>query len=43
MDVQPFSINIPESTLSDLRARLAQTRWPDTIAGSDWLYGASLN
>ncbi len=43
MDVQPFSILIPEPTLSDLKARLAQTRWPDTIAGSDWRYGASLD
>jgi pimeloyl-ACP methyl ester carboxylesterase len=43
MDVQPFSIHIPEHTLSDLRARLGQTRWPDEIAGSDWSYGASLS
>ena len=42
MRVQPFSINVPASTLSDLKARLAQTRWPDAIAHSDWTYGASL-
>lgn len=42
MDVQPFTIRIPDSTLSDLRSRLLQTRWPDQIAASDWKYGASL-
>lgn len=43
MDVQHFRIHIPEETLSDLKARLRQTRWPDSIAGSAWTYGASLN
>jgi len=43
MEVRPFSIQIPEETLSDLKSRLFQTRWPDSIAGSDWTYGASLN
>lgn len=43
MRVQPFSINISEHTLSDLTARLAQTRWPDTITDSGWSYGADVN
>lgn len=42
MDVQPFTIRIPDTTLSDLRSRLANTRWPDEIAGSGWSYGANL-
>lgn len=42
MRVRPFSINVPASTLSDLKARLAQTRLPDAISDSDWTYGASL-
>ena len=42
MDIQPFSIHILESTLSDLKARLLQTRWPDAIDGSGWSYGADL-
>ena len=43
MDVQPFAIHLPESTLADLQQRLALTRWPDEIAGSAWSYGANLN
>lgn len=43
MDVQPFTINIPQSTLADLQQRLALTRWPDEIAGSGWSRGADLN
>ena len=40
--IQPFSVNIPEGALEDLRQRIATTRWPDkeTIAdqsqGSRW-------
>jgi epoxide hydrolase len=29
---QPFKIAVPEETLSDLRERLAKTRWPDDFA-----------
>ncbi len=43
MDIQPFSIHIPESTLSDLKDRLRQTRWPDEIEDSNWDYGANLD
>lgn len=43
MPVRPFSINIPEEVLVDLRGRLSRTRWPDEIAGSGWEYGASLS
>jgi pimeloyl-ACP methyl ester carboxylesterase len=43
MDVQPFTINIPQSTLADLQQRLGLTRWPDEIAGSGWSHGADLN
>jgi pimeloyl-ACP methyl ester carboxylesterase len=35
----PFTIDIPEATLIDLRDRLARTRWPDAIAGVGWRYG----
>lgn len=35
----PFSINIPDSDIEDLRHRLRQTRWPDALAGSGWRYG----
>ncbi|HEY6232133.1 MAG TPA: epoxide hydrolase, partial [Pyrinomonadaceae bacterium] len=41
MRIRPFSIQIPESTLSDLKARLTRTRWPDAIEDSGWTQGAS--
>ena len=43
MDVQPFQVHIPESTLEDLRQRLARTRWSGEIPGSRWDYGANLD
>src|SRR4051812_19943497 len=40
--VQPFSIQIPEATLEDLRDRLSRTRWPDEIPGTGWEYGSNM-
>src|SRR6266511_4626118 len=42
MNVQPFSINIPQEDLDDLNDRLARTRWPDESPGVDWNYGVPL-
>lgn len=42
MEVQPFTINIPQATLDDLQARLAMTRFTDEIPGSGSDYGVSL-
>ena len=42
MDIQPYTVQIPEADLVDLQTRLAHTRWPDEIAGADWEYGTSL-
>jgi epoxide hydrolase len=41
MCIRPFTTQIPEATLSDLKLRLAQTRWPDAINDSGWIRGAS--
>ncbi len=41
-DIRPFTIVVPDSDLDDLRRRLAATRWPDHIPGSDWDYGCDL-
>lgn len=41
MTVQPFRIDIPQSTLDDLAERLADTRWPTPIDGAGWDYGTS--
>jgi pimeloyl-ACP methyl ester carboxylesterase len=37
--VQPFKIALPDSVLSDLKDRLARTRWPDQIDETGWEYG----
>lgn len=42
MDVQPFSVRVPDAALTDLRQRLARTRWPDAVEGAGWAYGADL-
>src|SRR3712207_311286 len=40
--VRPFTIEVPESVLEDLRDRLRRTRWPAEIADSGWTYGTNL-
>lgn len=42
MDIQPFTIQIPDAVLEDLQRRLAATRWPGEIPGSAWDYGSNL-
>ena len=39
---EPFSISIPERVLSDLRARLRNTRWPENAPGERWSQGTDL-
>src|SRR5467141_4022806 len=43
MSVQAFTITIAQSTLDDLRERLARTRWPDEVEGAGWDYGTNLD
>ncbi|WP_194818275.1 epoxide hydrolase family protein [Nocardia sp. XZ_19_385] len=38
-NIEPFRIDIPQSDLDDLHARLANTRWPDELPGVGWTYG----
>ncbi len=42
MQPTPFQIAFPDSIFSDLKNRLAQTRWPDQAPGEEWQYGTSL-
>ena len=42
-DIRPFTIAVPDEVLADLRDRLARTRWPDQIPGTEWTYGTDLN
>ena len=38
----PFTVDIPESALDDLRARIRNTRWPEAETVDDWSQGIPL-
>jgi pimeloyl-ACP methyl ester carboxylesterase len=40
--VVPFTIQVPDAVLSDLKYRLAHTRLPDELPGAGWDYGMNL-
>src|SRR5215218_2688715 len=40
---RPFRIDVPDTVLTDLRERLARTRWPEPIPGTEWDYGAKVD
>jgi len=42
LDITPFSIQIEEEILSDLRERIRKTRWPDQSPGAAWEQGTDL-
>jgi pimeloyl-ACP methyl ester carboxylesterase len=42
MAIEPFRIQVPDTTLTDLRERLARTRFPDEVNDGDWSYGTAL-
>jgi len=42
MRIAPFTIRIPDEVLSDLRARIRNTRWPDQAPGAAWAQGTDL-
>lgn len=42
MQIQPFTIAIPETELDDLRERLARVRWPAELPGVGWGRGVPL-
>lgn len=41
--ISPFTIDIPQDDLDDLRRRLLATRWPDQMPGQEWKYGAEIS
>lgn len=44
MQVQPFTINVPQPVLDDLAERLAETRWAAKVEGIEkWDYGADFD
>ncbi|HTZ98670.1 MAG TPA: epoxide hydrolase [Terriglobales bacterium] len=40
--IRPFKLHVPDSVLTDLHRRLAETRWPDQLPGTTWEYGADI-
>lgn len=40
--MRPFAIDVPQSSLDDLRRRLRETRWPDELPGVGWSRGVPL-
>jgi len=42
MHIEPFSIRVKDEVLSDLRARIRNTRWPDQAPGIAWEQGTDL-
>lgn len=42
-NVEPFRLDVPQRELDDLRARLANTRWPERETVDDWSQGARLD
>jgi epoxide hydrolase len=42
-EINPYSIDIPQGALDDLRDRLGRTRWPDELPGVGWDLGVPLD
>ena len=40
--IEPFTIDVPDEVLDDLRRRLRTTRWPDAELVDDWSQGIPL-
>jgi len=41
-EVRPFTIDVPDEVLDDLRRRLVNTRWPEAETVDDWSQGTPL-
>ena len=42
MKLEPFRVDVPESTLEDLHDRLTRTRFPEQLPDAGWDYGTEL-
>ena len=42
-EIRPYSIEIPQAQVDDLRDRLARTRWPVELPGVGWSRGVPLD
>lgn len=43
LDVVPFTIEVADEVLTDLRHRIRQTRWPSPAPGAPWSQGTDLD
>ena len=43
ISVRPYSLNVPQDVLDDLRARLERTRLPGSVAGTGWSRGVDFD
>ena len=41
-EIRPFHLDVPQTRLDDLHARIDLTRWPDELPGVGWDYGIPL-
>jgi pimeloyl-ACP methyl ester carboxylesterase len=41
--MRPFTVQVPDEVLRDLRERLGRVRWPDEVPGGGWSYGTDLS
>ena len=42
-EIKTMNLSVEDSVLEDLKERLDATRWPDSVDGSMWEYGANLD
>jgi pimeloyl-ACP methyl ester carboxylesterase len=42
MHITPFTIQVPDEVLADLRTRILNTRWPGQVPGTAWEQGTDL-
>ena len=40
---EPFTLNVADNAIADLRERLARTRFPDQAPGDTWAYGTNVD
>jgi pimeloyl-ACP methyl ester carboxylesterase len=41
-EIRPFRCDVADAVITDLRERLARTRWPDQLDGAGWDYGTEM-
>jgi microsomal epoxide hydrolase len=41
-NAEPFTISVPDAVLTDLKERLARTRWPIEAKAKPWYYGTDM-